>query len=91
MFRILPMQCKMARAATGWGVRDLARQAKISPDTVARFERGELLRNKTIQAIRNAFEAVGVEFIPNGVIVHARDTNIDILFQGDGPPVRTEQ
>jgi len=57
-------QCKMARAATGLGVRDLAKLASISPDTVARLERGEELRPATVEAIRTALEAAGVEFIP---------------------------
>jgi transcriptional regulator with XRE-family HTH domain len=56
-------QCKMARAAMGWGVRDLAEAAKVSPDTVARFERGEELRERTVDAIRAALEAGGAEFI----------------------------
>jgi transcriptional regulator with XRE-family HTH domain len=58
------IQCKMARAALGWGVRDLARMAGVSTDTVARLERGELLRDRTIEALKGAFEAAGVEFIP---------------------------
>jgi transcriptional regulator with XRE-family HTH domain len=57
-------QCKMARAAVGLGVRELAEAAKVSPDTVARFERGEELRERTVDAIRTALEAAGVEFIP---------------------------
>lgn len=53
----------MARAATGLGVRDLAKAAGVSPDTVARLERGEDLRPGTVDAIRAALEAAGVEFI----------------------------
>jgi len=30
----------MARAALGWGVRELAAAAKVSVDALARFERG---------------------------------------------------
>ena len=60
---MLPIQCKMARTAVGWGVRDLASAAKTSPDTVARFERGENLREHTIEALREALESAGVEFI----------------------------
>lgn len=56
-------QCKMARAATGLGVRELAKAASVSPDTVARLERGEELRGATVSAIRAALEAAGVEFI----------------------------
>lgn len=53
----------MARAATGLGVRGLAKLASVSPDTVARLERGEELRIVTVAAIRAALEAAGVEFI----------------------------
>ncbi len=58
------IQCKMARVALGWGTRDLARIAGVSPDTVARFERGEQLKGTTVAALRNTFEAAGIEFIP---------------------------
>ena len=56
------VQYQMARAALGWGVRQLAEAAKVSSDTVARFERGEVLRERTVDAIRAALEAAGVEF-----------------------------
>ena len=58
------VQCKMARVALGWGTRDLARNADVSPDTIARLERGEQLRSSTVSAIRLALEAAGIEFIP---------------------------
>jgi transcriptional regulator with XRE-family HTH domain len=64
----------MARTAMGWGVRDLARAAKISPDTVARFERGDPLKIKTISAIKMALEEVGIEFVTNGVIIKFNDS-----------------
>lgn len=60
---LLPVQCRMARAALGWGVRELGAAAKVSIDTVARFERGDELKVRTVEAIRRAFEAAGVEFI----------------------------
>jgi transcriptional regulator with XRE-family HTH domain len=53
----------MARAALGLGVRELAASAKVSIDTVARFERGEELKERTIEALQRTFEAAGVEFI----------------------------
>jgi transcriptional regulator with XRE-family HTH domain len=52
----------MARAALGLGVRKLAAAAKMSPDTVVRFERGERLRERTIASLRQVLEAAGVEF-----------------------------
>lgn len=57
------VQCKMARAATGLGVRELAALADVSPATITRLERGEELMPRTISAIRTAFETAGVEFI----------------------------
>src|ERR1035438_3227545 len=59
---LLPVQCRMARAALGWGVRELAAAAKVSIDTVARFERGDELKERTIEALQRALEAAGVEF-----------------------------
>ena len=56
-------QCKMARAATGLGVRDLAKKAGVSPDTIARLERGEDLKETTVAVIQSALETAGVEFI----------------------------
>jgi transcriptional regulator with XRE-family HTH domain len=58
-----PVQCRMARAALGLGVREVAAAAKVSTDTVARFERGEDLKERTIEALQRTFEAAGVEFI----------------------------
>jgi transcriptional regulator with XRE-family HTH domain len=60
----LPVQCQMARAALGWGVRDLAAAAKVSVDTLARFERGEALKERTVEAIQRALEEAGIAFIP---------------------------
>ena len=59
----VPVQSRMARAALGWGIRELAGSAKVSIDTVARFERGEELKERTVDAIRDALEAAGIEFI----------------------------
>ena len=60
---ITPVQCRMARAALGMGVRELAAAAKVSADTVARFERGEELKERTVDALQRAFEDAGIEFI----------------------------
>lgn len=61
---ILPIQCKMARTAAGLGVRELAEHSGVSTDTIVRFERGEAVKPRTVQAIRAALEIAGVEFIP---------------------------
>jgi len=57
-----PQQCRMARAGLGLGVRELAALANVSTNTIARLERGEALYPRTIEAIRTALEAAGVEF-----------------------------
>jgi transcriptional regulator with XRE-family HTH domain len=62
------VQCKMARTAVGWGVRDLAAAAKVSADTVARFERGEALRERTIEDMQRALEEAGVRFTADGCV-----------------------
>ena len=53
----------MARVALGLGVRELAKLAGVSPDTVARFERGEKLRPNTTESMQNALRELGIEFI----------------------------
>jgi len=45
------------------GVRELAAAAKVSVDTVARFERGEELKERTIYALQRALEAEGIKLI----------------------------
>jgi transcriptional regulator with XRE-family HTH domain len=58
----LPVQSRMARAALGWGVRDLAARAKVSIDTVVRFERGDALKERTVEALQQVLEREGIEF-----------------------------
>ena len=59
-----PIQCRMARTALSWGVRDLAKAANVAPATVTRFEGGHGVQSRTIDAMRSALEEAGVEFIP---------------------------
>ncbi|RWO53769.1 helix-turn-helix transcriptional regulator [Mesorhizobium sp.] len=59
----------MARAAIGWGVRDLAKAAGVSVDTISRLERGEELLPRTTAAIRAALENSGVIFLADGQTV----------------------
>lgn len=56
-------QIRMARAALKWGVRDLAKNANITPATVTRIEAGRSSHASTLEVIRIAFENAGVEFI----------------------------
>ena len=38
---MLPVQCRMARAALGLSLNKLAVAARVAPRTIVRFERGE--------------------------------------------------
>ena len=59
---LTPIQCKMARVAVGFGVRELAEAANVAPSTVTRFEGGGGVHVRTIEAMRAALESAGVEF-----------------------------
>jgi transcriptional regulator with XRE-family HTH domain len=58
-----PVQMKMARAALGLGVRELAEKAGVTANTVTRIENGSDAKQSTIAALRAALEKAGVEFI----------------------------
>ena len=58
-----PVQLKMARAAVGWGVRELAKKAGVTANTVTRIENGADAKQSTIDRLQHALEAAGVEFI----------------------------
>jgi len=66
----------MARAALNLGVREVAKLANVSTNTITRLERGEQLKDNTVQAIRAALEDAGIEFIPEN---------------GSGPGVRLKK
>lgn len=55
-------QCRMARAALQIGIRDIAKMAKVAPGTISRLEAGEELKQRSVEAIRDAFERAGVAF-----------------------------
>ncbi|MFT3723894.1 MAG: helix-turn-helix transcriptional regulator [Hyphomonadaceae bacterium] len=59
-----PVQVKMARAALGLGIRELAELAECAPSTVMRFEGGKGgMHVDTLQRIQKTLEREGVVFI----------------------------
>jgi len=57
-------QCRGARGLVDWSQADLAARAGVGIVTVRQFERGgHDPRRATLEVIRRAFEAAGVEFI----------------------------
>lgn len=57
------IQVRMARAALGWGVRDLAKKAGVTANTVTRIENGADAKQSTMDSLQHALEVAGVEFI----------------------------
>lgn len=53
----------MARAAVGWGVRELAKRAGLTANTVTRIENGADAKQSTMDRLQQALEAAGIEFI----------------------------
>jgi transcriptional regulator with XRE-family HTH domain len=58
-----PVQLRMARAALGWGVRDLARKAGVTANTVTRIENGADAKQSTMDKLTRALKAADIEFI----------------------------
>lgn len=70
---LLAVQCRMARTALGWSVKELSIAASVSTNTIVRLERGDALKLRTVNDIREALEKAGVLFI-------------DGSYTGDGGP-----
>ena len=61
---ITSAQCRAARGLIDWSQQDLAREARVGIVTVHQLEAGiSEPRRATLDVIRRAFEAAGVEFI----------------------------
>ena len=58
-----PVQLKMARAAVGWGVRELAKKAGVTANTVTRIENGADAKQSTMDRLQHTLEVAGIEFI----------------------------
>jgi transcriptional regulator with XRE-family HTH domain len=66
----------MARAALGLKIVELAELAKMSTNTIVRFETGKELKQSTIEDLRLVLENAGIIFIPEN---------------GDGPGIRLKK
>jgi transcriptional regulator with XRE-family HTH domain len=76
---ITPAQCRAARTLLSWSVGKLASAASLSENAVHDFElEREPLDAPTADALRRAFEDVGVEFLPYD----------DVRLRADPPAVR---
>ena len=61
---VTPEQCRAARGLLGWSQQALARHARVGIVTIHQLETGlSQPRRATLDVIRRALEAAGVEFI----------------------------
>lgn len=60
-----PIQLKMARAAVGLGVRELAELAGVTANTITRIENGADAKQSTLDALRAVLEK-DVIFLSDG-------------------------
>jgi DNA-binding XRE family transcriptional regulator len=63
---VWPAQARMARAATGLTLREVATAIKINPNTITRIESGKDAMGNTLKKIREFYESKGIEFSPDG-------------------------
>ena len=61
---ITPTQCRAARGLLDWSQQDLAEKAGVGIVTIRQLESGmHAPRRATLDVVRRALEAAGVEFI----------------------------
>jgi len=60
---MLPVHVRMARAALGWTIQELADKARVNLNTVSRYEAGKEVKSGTIASIEAAFINAGVALI----------------------------
>ena len=78
------LQCRAARAMLTLGVRELAALAAVSPDTVARLERGAVLKPATVERIQAALEAQGIRFLSAGDCARGPGLSLDPSARSKG-------
>ncbi len=61
-----PDQSRMARAALRWSLTDLSVAAGVGRATAARFELGQSVDEKSVEAMRGALVAAGILLIDAG-------------------------
>ena len=61
-------QCRGARGLLDWTQQDLADASGMSKTAINNFEKGYSdIKNESLRAIRQAFEALDIEFLPDGI------------------------
>ena len=60
---IRPVHLRMARAALGWSVKELASKANVHANTVARYEAGFQAMSGTVESIEAVLLNEGIVFL----------------------------
>lgn len=55
-------QIRMARAALGWGVRELGNATGLAPGTITRIENGKEAMGGSLRKIEQALQEAGIDF-----------------------------
>jgi transcriptional regulator with XRE-family HTH domain len=85
---LTPKHIRAARALLAWSQQDLAKAASVATSTVADFERGRRTPvANNAQAIREALEGAGINFLPAGAVIGPTVPGI-IPFPQPGMPIR---
>lgn len=74
-------QCRMARAGLGLNLAALGQLAGVRVMTISKFEGGGNIVPETVERLRAAFVAQGVEFINGGKSVGVRVPRIESLAE----------
>lgn len=64
-------QCRMARAALGWSLDELAAASGVARRTIARFEAGKPIQADNAAALRQALEKAGIVFVDGAQLAGA--------------------
>jgi transcriptional regulator with XRE-family HTH domain len=84
---IKPAQIRMARAALGISVRELATKASVAESTILRFETSKGgMQAVTLNKIQIVLEAAGLLFLPEGP-----DGGIGVRFGPGKAPLAPER
>ena len=60
---IRPLHLRMARAALGWSLKELAEKAEVNINTISRYESGSQVMTGTISKIEAVLLKEGVVFL----------------------------
>ena len=83
---LTPAQVRAARGLLGWTQGVLADRAGVSRPTVTHFEQGSRMPiPAVIEALRKAFDAEDVEFLPEGAAGTGRGVGVRLRRPPDRP------